>query len=305
MLSYFEAITLAPARCAQILNTGREGRSAIGLAVDRGFSALERFYARVLGTALANPWKVLAGRSSSRSASLARGAPHQDRVHPRAGSEPAQRAHHHGERAPASSPRAPPHRAQPRRALGPPRGLARPHHAQRLQRIHDADARPALRSASSRRRALSAELRKDLQSIPGIRASVQDPSQQELRHRSGGYPDRFHGARIGLGHARRTPTMKLKTELEASGLVTDLTTRTTRSAARAAGGARSPARHGSRRLGERAGQHGERARRRQRGRQVLERGPPRRHPHAPPRAAAHPPGGHRRHACARRAATAP
>src|SRR6185503_9513455 len=42
MLSYFEAITLAPARCAQILTTSREGRSAVGRAVDRGFSALER-----------------------------------------------------------------------------------------------------------------------------------------------------------------------------------------------------------------------------------------------------------------------
>jgi multidrug efflux pump subunit AcrB len=37
MLSYFEAITLAPARCAQILSTSREGRSALGRAV--GISA--------------------------------------------------------------------------------------------------------------------------------------------------------------------------------------------------------------------------------------------------------------------------
>ena len=46
MLSYFEAITLAPARCAQILDASREGRSALGRAVDRGFSWLERTYAR-------------------------------------------------------------------------------------------------------------------------------------------------------------------------------------------------------------------------------------------------------------------
>ena len=42
MLSYFEAITLAPARCAQILNTSREGRSIIGRAVDRAFTRLEQ-----------------------------------------------------------------------------------------------------------------------------------------------------------------------------------------------------------------------------------------------------------------------
>ena len=37
LLSYVEAVTLAPARCAQFLKTTREGRSRIGLAVDNGF----------------------------------------------------------------------------------------------------------------------------------------------------------------------------------------------------------------------------------------------------------------------------
>src|SRR5262249_53946224 len=59
VLSYFEAITLAPARCAQILNTSREGRSRVGVAVDRAFSALEHRYGQLLGRALANPWKTL------------------------------------------------------------------------------------------------------------------------------------------------------------------------------------------------------------------------------------------------------
>ena len=35
LLSYFEAITLAPARCSQILSTSREGRSAVGRAADK------------------------------------------------------------------------------------------------------------------------------------------------------------------------------------------------------------------------------------------------------------------------------
>src|SRR5262249_43715702 len=52
LLSYFEAITLAPARCSQMLNTSRENRSAVGRAADAAFGALERFYARILGGVL-------------------------------------------------------------------------------------------------------------------------------------------------------------------------------------------------------------------------------------------------------------
>src|SRR5690606_28216346 len=61
MLSYLEAITLAPARCAQMLRASREGRSRLGRAVDRGFAGLERAYAWTLGMALRHPWKVLLG----------------------------------------------------------------------------------------------------------------------------------------------------------------------------------------------------------------------------------------------------
>jgi multidrug efflux pump subunit AcrB len=43
LLSYVEAITLAPARCAQLLQTSREGRSRVGRWVDGRVSALERF----------------------------------------------------------------------------------------------------------------------------------------------------------------------------------------------------------------------------------------------------------------------
>jgi hydrophobe/amphiphile efflux-1 (HAE1) family protein len=57
LLSYVEAITLAPARCAQLLKTGREGRSKVGLLVDRGFTWMEHQYGKVL----ARPWWVLGG----------------------------------------------------------------------------------------------------------------------------------------------------------------------------------------------------------------------------------------------------
>jgi multidrug efflux pump len=59
LLSYVEAVTLAPARCSQFLKTTREGRNKIGLAVDRGFRKLEVFYGRVLHGALRKPGLIL------------------------------------------------------------------------------------------------------------------------------------------------------------------------------------------------------------------------------------------------------
>lgn len=59
LLSYVEAITLAPARCAQLLKTSREHRSRLGVVVDQAFSKLEALYARVLGWGLVRPYRVL------------------------------------------------------------------------------------------------------------------------------------------------------------------------------------------------------------------------------------------------------
>jgi hydrophobe/amphiphile efflux-1 (HAE1) family protein len=61
LLSYVEAITLAPARCAQLLKTSREHRGRVGQWVDRGFVRLEGLYSRVLDRALAHPGWVLCG----------------------------------------------------------------------------------------------------------------------------------------------------------------------------------------------------------------------------------------------------
>ncbi|MBI5440910.1 MAG: efflux RND transporter permease subunit, partial [Deltaproteobacteria bacterium] len=58
-LSYVEAITLAPARCAQILKAGEVNRSGLGGLVDRAFDALARIYARVLAKGLDHPVVVL------------------------------------------------------------------------------------------------------------------------------------------------------------------------------------------------------------------------------------------------------
>ena len=59
LFSYVEAVTLAPARCAQFLQTSREGRNRVGLAVDRGFRRLSRTYSLVLNRVLKRPGLIL------------------------------------------------------------------------------------------------------------------------------------------------------------------------------------------------------------------------------------------------------
>ena len=60
LLSYVEAITLAPARSAQMLNAGAERQTRIGRIVDHAFDRLSRAYARVLAIGLRRPLSVLA-----------------------------------------------------------------------------------------------------------------------------------------------------------------------------------------------------------------------------------------------------
>lgn len=61
LLSYLEAVTLAPARCAQLLDVSREHRSRLGRAVDGAFARLASLYSRVLPWALRRPARVIAG----------------------------------------------------------------------------------------------------------------------------------------------------------------------------------------------------------------------------------------------------
>ncbi len=58
-LSYVEAITLAPARCAQLLTTSREHRSSIGRFVDIAFDKLARAYSWVLVRGMRFPVVVI------------------------------------------------------------------------------------------------------------------------------------------------------------------------------------------------------------------------------------------------------
>jgi hydrophobe/amphiphile efflux-1 (HAE1) family protein len=59
-ISYVEAITLAPARCAQMLRTSHEARGVVGRLADRGFEGLSHGYAWALARSLKAPWLVLA-----------------------------------------------------------------------------------------------------------------------------------------------------------------------------------------------------------------------------------------------------
>jgi multidrug efflux pump len=61
LLSYVEAVTLAPARCSQFLRTTHESRNRVGLLVDKSFRWLERLYARMLKKSLKRPGLILLG----------------------------------------------------------------------------------------------------------------------------------------------------------------------------------------------------------------------------------------------------
>ncbi|HEX6179530.1 MAG TPA: efflux RND transporter permease subunit, partial [Thermoanaerobaculia bacterium] len=61
LLSYVEAVTLAPARCAQMLRTDEARQSRIGRVVDHLFDKLAAFYSRVLAMGLRRPVMVLVG----------------------------------------------------------------------------------------------------------------------------------------------------------------------------------------------------------------------------------------------------
>jgi hydrophobe/amphiphile efflux-1 (HAE1) family protein len=218
LLSYLEAITLAPARCAQLLRASREDRGRVGQAVDRGFSALERGYARVLRAALGHPVKVLLGTVFAVGIMLAlvrfvptEFIPSQDqsrlvvRVQTEAGTSPAGAA---------------PLVAEAERRLG-----KHPEIARMLVTLSGSQGQIALTLVPPGERTMTAmqlanTLRRELQGIAGIRASIQDPSQQGFGStRSSPVDFTLRGSSWDeLVRAAST----LKTKLDASGLVTDL-----------------------------------------------------------------------------------
>jgi hydrophobe/amphiphile efflux-1 (HAE1) family protein len=220
LLSYFEAITLAPARCAQILTTSREGRSRIGRAVDNAFVKLERVYDRALAFCMARPWTVLLASVLLLAGSMAtvpfiktEFIPSQDQslLNVRIQTEV-------GTSVEAAKPLI--DRAEQILAK-------RPEVARVLSTLQGTSGSMTLTLVPPKKRSLSAqalsqELRKQLTKIAGIRASVQDPSQQGFGV-SKGYPVDFT-VRGPDWDTLVTNAMKLKDELAKSGITTDLST---------------------------------------------------------------------------------
>jgi len=220
LLSYFEAITLAPARCAQMLTTSREGRGRLGRAVDHAFTRLEATYARVLGFCLRWPKSVLGASVLLLGVSMAmvpfiktEFIPIQDqsllnvRIQTETGSSLSA--------------------AQPLIDRAEKIIAQRPEVARVLSTLQGTNGSMQLELVPPRQRKLSAaqlsqELRRELSKIAGIRASVQDPSQQGFGV-SKGYPVDFT-VRGPDWDTLVKAAMQLKDDLQRSGVVTDLST---------------------------------------------------------------------------------
>ncbi len=220
MISYFEAITLAPARCSQILDTSREGRGRLGAAIDRAFSRLERAYARALAWALEKPAWVLLATAIVTALSVvaylrlpAEFVPSQDqsrlnvRIQTTAGMS-----------LDAATPLL--HAAEQRLAR-------RPEVARVLTTLQGSSGSMSLTLVPRGERKLSAqelsaEIRKDLSSIAGIRASVQDPSQQSFGGAKGS-PVQFT-VRGSDWDKLVDVAMGVKARVEQEGIAVDVTT---------------------------------------------------------------------------------
>lgn len=218
MLSYLEAITLAPARCAQMLVTSREGRSLIGRAADAAFSALERFYARALAGSLRFPKTVLV---VSIAVLLACGllvskiptefVPAQDqsrlmvRLQTEAGTTPVA--------------------AAPLIAKAEARIAAHPEIEHMLSTMQGSSGSITLTLVPPEQRKVTAQqlltqLRGELQGIPGLRASLQDPSLQGFGLSKGSPVD--FTIRGADWDAIVKASIQLQKDLESSGVVADL-----------------------------------------------------------------------------------
>lgn len=220
LLSYLEAITLAPARCAQLLEVGSHNRNWLGRLADRGFNALERGYAWSLERGLRHPWKVLfvALSVTGFAAWVATTLPvefvptqDQSRLNVRLMTDS------------GSSLEV----AEPILAEAAARIKAQPEIQRTMATLSGGMGMmqltlvpPSKRSLSAQQ--LAAKLRQELSDIPGLRAFIQDPSQQSFGA----------GRSSPIDLTVRGPdwnvlveeAMALKEKIEASGATTDLST---------------------------------------------------------------------------------
>ncbi|MDI3288956.1 efflux RND transporter permease subunit [Polyangium sp. 15x6] len=223
-LSYVEAITLAPARCAQLLTTSREGRSKIGIFVDHAFDKLSAGYGWLLARGLKIPSLVLVasvglfvGAVFAFQALPGEFVPSQDqsrlmvRLTTAVGSD-IRETDKIVTKAEAIVNNAP----EVQRTLVVVGGFG-------TGAVNSGMIFVTLKPRNERKATqneFAAVLRKELNAIPGIRAIVQDLSQSGFTA-SRGFPVEFsiRGPEWGelVSHSER-----IKAELQAAGLVVDL-----------------------------------------------------------------------------------
>ncbi|MCY1023504.1 efflux RND transporter permease subunit [Pyxidicoccus sp. MSG2] len=226
LLSYVEAITLAPARCAQLLKTSREGRSKVGLVVDRAFSRLERAYERALGWGLKRPWWVLGVAAALLAASVfafralpGEFVPSQDqsrlmvRLQTAVGSslEETNRIFQKAEAFASTRPEVQSVFA----TVGGGGGASSVNAGMLMLTLTPPDQRMPQAE-------LQQIFRKELNSIPGLRAVVQDMSQSGFTAQRG-FPVEF-SVRGSDWDALVTASQEVREKLQASGKVVDVDT---------------------------------------------------------------------------------
>jgi hydrophobe/amphiphile efflux-1 (HAE1) family protein len=218
-LSYVEAITLAPARCAQMMrSTTHAARGAIGRIADEGFERLSGAYAWALERALRYPWAVLATAFGVLALAgwVATKIP-QELV-------PSQDQSRLGVRintavgANLQSTDALVRRAE--RIL-----MARPEVVDVITNVSAGSASLNVTLVDPKDRkltqqAFSTAIRGELSAIPGVRAAVQDLSQQGFGG-SKGYPVEF-SVRGSDWNTLVSLAAKLQDQATASGLITDV-----------------------------------------------------------------------------------
>ncbi|MCK6550926.1 efflux RND transporter permease subunit [Myxococcota bacterium] len=225
LLSYLEAITLAPARCAQLLHTGHE-RKGLGRLVDVGFDKLASGYGFVLERTLRHPGKVLIAASAiiglawfAFKALPSEFVPSQDqsrlmvRVQTAVGSslEETDKLFQKAEAVVSAKP-------EVKRAFAVVGGFggAGVNTGIFFLTLQDPKERKLTQAEFQQ------VLRRDLNAIPGIRAIVQDLSQAGFTANRG-FPVEF-SVRGPDWETLIAETEKLKDELTASGLVVDVDT---------------------------------------------------------------------------------
>ena len=224
LLSYVEAITLAPARCAQILDTSRHARSRVGRAVDSAFAWLENGYRNILPRALDRPRWILGGAVVLFAAAIfilralpSEFVPSQDqsrlliRIQTAVGSDLGEtdRLFKKAEAALQSRP-------EVDRIFAAVGGGGGPS-------VNSGIIFVTLKPPHDRKESqqeLAADFRRALNGIPGVRAVVQDPSQQGFTARRG-FPVEFSVRGSDWDRAVAVAD-SLEKALAASGLVVDV-----------------------------------------------------------------------------------